>query len=145
MDEDVRTLDGILKAFYEVISGPAGQPRDWDRDATLYVPGAIMGRTVRPEGKPEIIIMNRGQYIESSTPILNPGFFEIELHRSTRSFGAITHVFSTYEARQTSDGPVIRRGVNSIQLFNDQQRWWIVSAIWDIERPENPLPPEFLP
>jgi hypothetical protein len=144
MNEDVKTLDGILKAFYEVISGPAGQPRDWERDATLYVPEAIMGRTVRPEGKPQIMIMNREQYIESSTPILNQGFFEIELHRSVRSFGAITHVFSTYEARQTPDGPVLRRGVNSIQLFYDQQRWWIVSAIWDIERPENPLPPEFL-
>jgi hypothetical protein len=147
MNQDVTTLDNILKTFYEVISGPAGQPRDWARDALLYVPGAIFGRTVRKEGakKPEILIMNKQQYIESSAPILMQGFFEIELHRSVRSFGAITHVFSTYEARLTPDGPVNRRGVNSIQLFFDQERWWIVSAIWDVERAENPLTPEFLP
>ena len=33
--EDVSTIDGMIKAYYEVVSGPAGRPRQWDRDATL--------------------------------------------------------------------------------------------------------------
>src|ERR1700692_861067 len=39
LDKDVATLDGIMAAFYEVISGAAGVPRQWGRDRTLYIPG----------------------------------------------------------------------------------------------------------
>jgi hypothetical protein len=57
----------------------------------------------------------------------------------------VAHVFSTYEARRTPQGPIIARGVNSIELFYDGKRWWIVAAIWDNERENSPIPPEFLP
>jgi hypothetical protein len=73
------------------------------------------------------------------------GFFERELHRVTRRFGNVVHVFSTYEFRATEDGPVQGRCVNSIQLFWDGNRWWIANATWDSERPDNPIPPDLLP
>jgi hypothetical protein len=37
---DVKSMDAIIAALYEVISGPAGQQRDWDRMRNLFVPGA---------------------------------------------------------------------------------------------------------
>ena len=77
--------------------------------------------------------------------VVKQGFFETEIHRVTRSFGNITHVFSTYEMRQKQDGPVIGRGVNSLQLYHDGARWWIASVTWDDEREGNPIPRELLP
>src|SRR5689334_8789003 len=36
---DVASIDGILRALYEVVSGPAG-PRDWKRGRKLFLPEA---------------------------------------------------------------------------------------------------------
>jgi hypothetical protein len=146
--EDVGTLDGIIEAFYDVISGPAGQPRDWARDRTLYLPGAIFVPTGMREGesKPYFYVMDHQAFVDRvDAEMVREGFFEREIHRVTRKFGNIAHVFSTYEARRTPEGPVIARGVNSIELFHDGGRWWIAFAMWDEERPGNPIPKEFLP
>ena len=144
-EADVTTLDGILNAFYEIVSGPAGEPRDWDRDRTLYVPGGLFVPTGMKESRASVQVLDHEGYIERSGPVVSAGFFEQEVHRVTKIYGNIAHVFSTYEARRTKDGPVMIRGVNSIQLVNDGKRWWIVSSAWDTEREGNPLPQEFLP
>lgn len=144
--DDVGALDGVIRAFYEVISGPAGAPRQWARDRTLYVPGARLVSTGVRDEKAYAAVMGHQEYAEASDRFLTAGgFFEHESHRVTRTFGNVTHVWSTYEARRTPDGPVIARGVNSIQLVHDGTRWWIVSAAWDTDRPGNPIPGDFLP
>ncbi len=145
--EDVSTLDGIMKAFYETISGPAGQPRQWGRDRTLYISGVrFVSTNVSRDGTIVARVMDHQAYVDGVDGyFVNGGFFEREIHRATQTFGNITHVFSTYESRLKSDGPVIARGINSVELFNDGKRWWIAAAIWDDERPNNPIPKEFLP
>jgi hypothetical protein len=82
---------------------------------------------------------------ESNAVLLKDGFYESEIHRVTEKFGNIAHVFSTYESRLKADAPIIARGINSIELFYDGKRWWIASNIWDDERPDNPLPLQYLP
>ena len=144
--EDVATIDGVIRAFYEVISGPAGQPRQWGRDSSLYIPGVKFVAMGMRQGRPVATITDHGQYIaQSDSFFVTNGFFEREIHRVERRFGNIAHVFSSYEFRQSGNGPVQGRGVNSIQLFWDGRRWWIANATWDGERPDNPLPPELLP
>jgi len=145
--EDVSTLDGIVKAYYEVISGSAGQPRQWSRDRTLYISDIrFVAMSVDKSGKPVAHIATHQQFVDASNPsVVQDGFFESEIHRVTERFGNIAHIFSTYESRNKLDGPVIARGINSIELFWDGQRWWIASAIWDDERPDNPIPAEYLP
>jgi hypothetical protein len=145
--EDVGTLDGIIKAFYDVISGPAGQPREWARDRTLYIPGIrFVIVSAGKEGKPSVEVSTHQEYVdENDARLVKSGFFESEIHRETRRFGSIVHVFSTYEVRLKKDGPALGRGVNSIELFWDGTRWWIASATWDTERPDNPLPKDLLP
>ena len=144
--EDVGTLDGIISAFYDVISGPAGAPRQWQRDSSLYIPGVrFVSMSVR-QGRPVAQVSDHGQYVANTNDgMVRNGFVERELHRVTRRFGNIVHVFSTYEFRATESGPVQGRGVNSIQLFWDGNRWWIANATWDGERPDNPIPPDLLP
>jgi hypothetical protein len=61
---DVATLDGIMKAFYEVISGPAGQPRQWSRDRTLYIPGVRFVATTVRDGKVYAPVMDHQSYVE---------------------------------------------------------------------------------
>jgi len=145
--EDVSTIDGIIKAFYEVISGPAGQPRQWARDRTLYIPDIrFVAMSQDKYGQPVAQIASHQQFVDYADPVLvKEGFYESEIHRMTERFGNIAHVFSTYESRQKADGPAIARGINSIELFWDGKRWWIASNIWDDERPDNPVPAEYLP
>src|SRR5215210_5864511 len=52
--EDVKSIDAIIAAVYDVISGPVGQKRDWERMRSLFVPGARLMPTaaVRPPGTP---------------------------------------------------------------------------------------------
>ena len=141
--EDVATLDGIITAFYDVISGPAGQPRQWQRDSTLYIPEVQFVAMHVDKGKPVAAVMDHGQFVRAyNGAFVDRGFFEHETKRVTKRFGNIVHVFSAYEYRATENGPVQGRGVNSIQLFWDGTRWWIASATWDDERPDNPIPAE---
>lgn len=144
--EDVTTIDGIVAAFYEVISGPAGEPRDWGRDATLYLePMWFTIASVDPEtGTPMARTISKQQFVDESDAFLvESGFEEREIHRETRRFGNVAHVWSTYEW-STDDGRN-GRGINGIHLFHDGARWWITHATWDSEREGNPIPDEFLP
>jgi hypothetical protein len=144
--EDVSTIDGIMKAFYEVVSGPAGVPRQWSRDHTLYIPHVrFVSMTVNAKNEPVAHVVDHQQFVDSTdSAMTGKGFFEWEIHREIKRFGNIAHIFSTYESRITKDGSVIARGVNSIELFWDGKRWWIAGAIWDEERKDNPLPKDFL-
>jgi hypothetical protein len=145
--EDVASIDGIMKAFYDVISGPAGLPRQWSRDRTLYIADIrFVAMSEDRSGHPVAQIASHQQFVDYANPVLvKDGFYESEIHRVTQKFGNIAHVFSTYESRQQAGGPVMARGINSIELFYDGKRWWVASNIWDDERPDNPLPPEYLP
>lgn len=144
--EDVATLDGIIRAFYEVISGPAGTPRQWERDRTLYIPGVRFVAIEKEHGKATARVMDHEQYVRSADAgMVKGGFFEREIHREVRRYGDLAQVFSTYEWRQASGGPVRGRGINSIEAFFDGKRWWIASATWQDESPDNPLPKAYLP
>jgi hypothetical protein len=145
--DDVGTLDGILKAFYDVISGPAGQPRQWSRDRSLYIPNVRFVSLSKDSASAiHADVVDHQTYVDRTNDyFVRQGFFEQEIHRTTHRFGNIVHVFSTYDMRQRADGPSIGRGINSVELFWDGARWWISGVQWDDERPDNPIPSEYLP
>jgi len=144
--EDVATLDGMIRAWYEVISGPAGQPRDWARDRTLYMKDLRFVQVdLDKSGRPNPRITSHQEYVDGADAFVKDGFFEREIHRVTERYGPIAHVWSTYESRRTEKGPVIARGINFIQLYRDSDRWWITNAIWQDENAEVPIPKEHLP
>jgi hypothetical protein len=145
--EDVASMDAILAALYDVISGPAGKKRDWNRMRSLFIPeGRLMAVGPRKEGGFGYRVMDVDGYIKSSGNYLETnGFFESEVSRVVEQFGQIAHVFSTYESRhKAEDVKPFMRGINSIQLMNDGKRWWIVSVYWEGERTDNPLPDKYL-
>ena len=145
--KDVATMDAIVAALYDVISGPAGQKRNWDRFRSLFVPGARLIPTGRrPTGEVLSRVRTPEEYIQGSQPLLEKnGFFEREVSRRVEKFGNIAHIFSTYESRHTADEEKpFARGINSIQLMNDGKRWWIVTVFWQGEDEKNPLPADYL-
>jgi len=146
--EDVSTIDGMIKAYYEVVSGPASQPRQWDRDATLYI------RNVRfviisedATGKTTAESMTHQEFVDTSdASLVGKAFYEHEVHRITQRVGNIAHVFSTAERSSSPDGTVEGRSIDSIELYWDGKRWWITGAnLWDINTAKHPIPGEFLP
>lgn len=143
---DVARRDAIVAALYDSISGPAGD-RDWDRFRSLFIPEAqLIASFKKKDGTLGYKAMTVQGYIDGSGKYFKEhAFYERETSRKTETFGSITHIFSTYESRDTADGKPFERGINSIQLLNDGTRWWIVDVYWTGETPENPIPEQYLP
>jgi len=142
--DDVKSIDSILAALYNVISGPAGE-RDWNRFRSLFLPGATLTSAgkdrdgnfhVRPRTV-EGYVTGAGGYFAQH------GFFESPIVSRVQTFGNVAQVFCSYESRGAAGEAPFARGINSIQLAYDGKRWWVVSILWDEERPDNPLPKEF--
>ena len=133
---DVGTLDAILRAMYEVISGAAGAPRDWTRFRSLYLPDARLMPVVSVPGEtPRVRVLSPEDYIRRVEPIFaTESFWEREAGRQAETSGRIAHVLSHYESRRDPNGPPFERGTNSVQLFYDDSRWWIVSVMWNTSR-----------
>ncbi|HVE58020.1 MAG TPA: hypothetical protein VNB22_14410 [Pyrinomonadaceae bacterium] len=145
---DVASLDAIMKAVYDVISGDAGKPRDWDRFRTLFHKDARM----IPSGKNPTTgvvgarILSPEDYIKRVEPVFaKEGFYEREKARRVEIYGNIAHVFSTYESfHSLTDKKPFMRGINSFQLLNDGKRWWVITIFWQGETTDNPIPKKYL-
>ncbi len=145
---DTETVEGIVSALYEVISGEKGQLRDWGRFRNLFLPeGRLIGTAHQPDGSTAYRVLSPDDYIAGSGKwVEENGFFELEIHRIAQDYGSLVHVWSTYEARRSAADPApFMRGINSIQLLHDGRRWWIVQILWLSESARNPLPEHFLP
>lgn len=138
---DTSSTDSTIAALYATISGPPG-PRDWNRLRALLRPGAIFAvSSPDTAGKTVLRQLSVDDYIARATPILaKEGFYESAMATWTHRFGNIAQAFSAYASRHLPTEKPFQRGINSIQLINDGTRWWIVSIIWDRERPGNPIP-----
>jgi hypothetical protein len=145
--EDVKSPEAILNAVYSAISGGKGQPRDWDRMRSLFIPDARLIPTRGKDGHADAIILTIDGYIARSNGLMtSAGFFEHSIHNETEQFGNIVQVWSTYESRHNLDDPTpFARGINSFQLLKDGDRYWVVNIFWDAESATNPIPAKYLP
>jgi hypothetical protein len=143
--KDVSSVDNIIAALYEVISGDPGTTRDWDRFGNLFKPETrLMPTRKNPQGELTVVALSPEDYVKLFESRVATGFFEKELHRTTEQYGTVTHVFSTYETKEKKDGPVTNRGINSIQLFNDGKRFYVINIFWCAESMGFPLPDKYL-
>jgi hypothetical protein len=144
--DNVSTLDGIMKAYYDVVTVKKGGKVSYERDSLIHWPGVNVGSTgIDKNGKPAFHYMSLKEYHRLSDPYLEKdGFYEKEISRKVEKFGSINHVWSTYESRNEPGGPIIERGINSIELYFDGTRFWILGWFFDGERKDNPIPKEYL-
>jgi hypothetical protein len=151
---DVDTVDHLLASLYDVISGPAGKPRDWDRFRSLFLPDGRLGVVVpaspatkdAPARKEDTVFLTPEMYVQRDDPYFRThGFFERSIANRVEEFGNLVHVWSTYESRTAADdAKPFSRGINSIQIVRAQGRFWIASLIFDDERPGVTLPEKYL-
>jgi len=129
--EDVATIDGIIRAYYEVVSGPAGEAADVQRDRSLHHPQAWVAiASVDEGGKPRVGVTTLAGYHGDNAP-RREGFWEWETDRVVQRSGNMVHVWSSYASARTRGGEPFARGVNSITLFHDGERWWIMGWMFD--------------
>ena len=133
---DLAGIDHAIRGVYEVISGPPGQKRDFDRMRTLFAPGATL-KAIGPKG------LHGGSledYISRNAEILEKeGFTERELGRRVEVWGGLATAWSAYDGR-TANGSFHERGINSMQLVKVDGKWLVASILWQEETPANPLP-----
>lgn len=136
---DVVSVDAIITAMYEVVSGPAG-PRDWARDRHLFHPQARLMRGLPPGSPPAdpptpgLRVMSLAGFEDHvADRLAAEDFYEIEIGREEFRFGRFVHALSAYSSHRRPEEPPFARGINSIQLWWDGGRWWIMGLIWDWE------------
>jgi hypothetical protein len=139
--DDVKSIDAIMHAAYDSISGPAGA-RDWNRFRSLFLPQARFTQVGKgSDGSTFIISWSEEEFIRDATQVFaKDPFYENAIVNKPDSYGGMTQVLSSYESHRAVGDKPFERGVNSFQLLNDGKRWWVVSIFWDSERPDNPLP-----
>ena len=144
--DDVNTLDGIMKAYYDAVTVKKGEKISYERDSLLHAPNALVGIARKDNnGKVNLKLIPLKQFHKNSDAMLEKdGFYEKEIGRKVENFGAIYHVWSTYEAKNIENGPVLERGINSIQLYFDGTRFWILSWIFDNESNGQRIPKKYL-
>ncbi len=144
--EDVKSIDAILHAVYDCISGPAGQKRDWQRFRSLYLPAARfapVGKQV--DGSTGARVFTVDEFIASADAYFEKNsFYEGEVSRQVNQYGHIAQVFSTYASRKAPGEAPFERGINGFDLVNDGTRWWVVTVFWENESPENTIPEKYL-
>ncbi|HEU4470659.1 MAG TPA: hypothetical protein VFR58_06235, partial [Flavisolibacter sp.] len=142
---DVASVDAIVSALYDVISGPPG-PRNWSRFNSLFTPEAVMGATVtNPAGKSELHSFTPSDYAKMNTPtFMQTAFFEEELGRTVSQYGNVASVASAYQFRFAPGGPIVQRGVNYFTLVKSEGRWYVANLTWQDETPGNPIPAALL-
>jgi hypothetical protein len=146
----VVTLDAIIQALYESVSFLPGRQPDYQRLRALFHPDArILPPRAERAAALELLDIDtfimRSREVVVTTGLERLGFHEKEVARRTGTFGAMTHVFSTYESRHTMQDTVpLQRGINSIQLVRGSNRFWVVSMLWEAESPGHPIPRTFL-
>jgi hypothetical protein len=152
-DADGASVDSILAALYESVSHGPEAEANWDRLRSIMLP---VGMFIPPKKPSEDLFtvldvdgfqdrVRKGAAASKAKGEPPSGFNEREVSRRTDCFGNVCQIFSTYEGRRAADdaAPFVR-GINSIQLVRDGKRWWIASVVWDTERPDNPIPADYL-
>jgi hypothetical protein len=145
------TVDSVIAALYESVSHGNDAEPNWNLMREVFLPVGQLIPPKRPQedrftvldvdGFQERVRKGAAAAKAKGDPT---SFFEKEVARQTDCFGNVCQLFSTYEARRDpSDAKPFVSGINSIQLVRDETGWHVASIVWDVERPDNPIPSQY--
>jgi hypothetical protein len=131
--DDVGTLDGIIKAYYDVVSVKKGEKVSYERDSLLHIADVRVGSAgIDAKGHPVLHYTTLLQYHKESDAYMEKnGFYERETARQVLNIRNIYHVWSSYLERNEPNGKIIGQGINSIELYYDGNRFWILGWFYD--------------
>ncbi len=139
-----KTLEDLIKALDEAVSGPADKDRACLRQL-LYPDSRLIpvGKTLEGSYAPHVLTVDG--WIEAVKKRGSAAFYERQVKVKSETFGHIAHLWSTYEIRPTPDGKATVRGINSIQAVFDGTRWKVSQIPWQAETPTEAIPGQYLP
>jgi hypothetical protein len=139
------TLDELVKALDDAVSGPADKDRTCFR--ALFIPEARLSPLVtnKDDGSVAPRLLTVEGWIEAVRKRGSLVFYERQVKVKTETYGHLANLWSTYETRSTPDGKAEVRGINSIQAFFDGKRWKVTAILWQAETPAEPVPEKYLP
>lgn len=139
--KDVSSIDAIINAYYEVISGASSDPWQFERDKYIHSANAAITR-FDENGKTETHTLE-AEYVPMA---LAPkgDFYEKELKRIVSKHGNMAQVWTAFEIRTDPNMTSKVRGLNSIQLHFENGRWYIDSWTCEMESDKNSIVTEFL-
>lgn len=142
--DDVNSVENLVTAVLETISGDKGVARDWERFQNLFLPTAKLNAVYYKNDSARVNTYTVDEFIAASgTWYADNGFQEYAYKNQIDTFSNIANVFQSYGAK-LADGVEVSRGINSYQLVYTQNRWWIVSLIWNDETDDNKVPNKYL-
>lgn len=139
--DDVKEISTIIDAYYDVISGSAQDPWQFERDKYIHSENAVITK-LDEQGNAHSHLLE-AEYIPLLLS-LKADFYELELKRDVSRFGNIAQVWSAFELRTEPNTASGIRGLNSIQLHFEKNRWWIDSWTTEMESDTNALVTDFL-
>ncbi|MFT6795304.1 MAG: hypothetical protein ACJART_000436 [Maribacter sp.] len=139
--EDVHSIDAIITAYYDVVSGSSEDPWQFERDSYIHSTNAVITRLDEKGNAASHSL--EAEYIPLA---LAPktDFYEKELKRTVSQFGNIAQVWSAFEIRTAPEIASAIKGLNSIQLHYENGRWFIDSWTCEMETAKNTLVTYFL-
>jgi hypothetical protein len=151
---DVASPEAVILAAYDAIAHAPGENFDWDRFRSLHLPGALLvPNTEQTGGTPRVLSVQEFiDWIDGITEAeaaigseADKGFVEEQVHIALDRYGDVAQAMSTYEKHYWGEDQILGRGVNSFSLVFRDDRWWIVSIVWDEEDGAGPIPDAYLP
>lgn len=145
---NVSSIDSIVTSIYEVVSGKKGEERDWGLHRKIFHPEAkIITNYVNDQGRYQIHFNGVEEYVDTYREYFkNNNLHEVDVNRKVEIFGNMAHVLSTFESYNTPDESTpYKQGIASIQLYNDGERWWVLSMYYKNENEKDKIPTKYLP
>lgn len=138
------SLDELVKALDDAVSGPANKDRTCFRDLFLADARLIPIR-IAADGTATPRTLTVQDWIDAVAKRGSNVFYERQVKVKTEVYGHMAHLWSTYETRTTPDGKAEVRGINSIQAIYDGSRWRVMEIVWQAETPTELVPKQYLP
>jgi hypothetical protein len=138
------TLDELVKALDDAVSGPANKDRTCLRQVTL--PEARLSPMHKDESgsfTPRLLTVE--DWINTAAKRGSDPFYEVQVKVKAERYGHFAHLWSTYEIRPTPDGKATVTGINSIQAVFDGTRWRVLSILWEPSTSAGPVPEKYQP
>lgn len=139
-EQEIRDIGAVCPRLYAAVGWSKGVVPKWDEFRSCCHPQAALV----PMGSGAASPIPLETFIASMEEQRSSGavseLSEHELSNAVQGFGNLANVRSTFSA--TINGAE-RRGVTYALLVRDQGRWMIISAAWENEGENRPLPDEF--
>jgi hypothetical protein len=144
---DVRTVNSVVLATYDSISGTKSHGPDLRRFESLFTPEARLIDVSYRNGKPAMVVRTIQEFVEavSKLPANGPRRYEWEIARRTETYGNLVQVWSTNKYGKVGEPKPAGYGINSITLAWDGTRWWIIAVTWKNQTPGQLVPAKYMP